>query len=109
MQALDSSRSSVLEPQRSKAPTDVDANRKQELGQFLTPATIGSFMTSLFEARQVAIRPLETSNLCTGFLALAGNLLCEVGELVAICPRSFCNGRYLRGFRSKCSKSDKCL
>src|SRR6266404_3328549 len=35
---------------------------------------------------------IETSNLYTGFLALANNLLCEDGKLVAICPRSFCNG-----------------
>src|SRR5258706_12740146 len=60
MQALDSTRSSVLEPQRSKAPTaDVDAKRKQELGQFLTPETIGSFMASLFEAHPAEVRLLD--------------------------------------------------
>jgi hypothetical protein len=76
VQALHSSRSSVLEPQRSKAPADFDAKRKQALGQFLTPETIGSFMASLFEAHPAKIRPLETSNLYTGILA---------GEMVAIC------------------------
>src|SRR5258706_12743441 len=60
MQALDSTRSSVLEPQRSKAPTaDVDAKRKQELGQFLTPEAIGTFMASLFEAHPAEIRLLD--------------------------------------------------
>ena len=50
---------------------------------------------------------IEASNLYAGFLALAAKLLCENGEMVAICPRSFCNGRYSRGIRSKCSKSGR--
>ncbi len=44
---------------------------------------------------------IETSNLYTGFLALAARLLDENGELVAICPRSFCNGPYFRPFREQ--------
>lgn len=43
---------------------------------------------------------IETSNLYTGFLALAIQLLAERGELVAITPRSFCNGAYFRPFRN---------
>jgi adenine-specific DNA-methyltransferase len=42
---------------------------------------------------------IETSNLYTGFLALAMHLLAPDGELVAITPRSFCNGPYFRPFR----------
>jgi adenine-specific DNA-methyltransferase len=44
---------------------------------------------------------IETSNLYTGFLALAAKLLNENGEMVAICPRSFCNGPYFRPFREQ--------
>jgi len=44
---------------------------------------------------------IETSNLYTGFLALTAKLLCENGELVAICPRSFCNGPYFKPFREQ--------
>lgn len=215
MQARDSSRSRILEPPRSKASADFDAERKQELGQFLTPESIGAFMASLFAVHREEIRLLEagagngaliaafvrrmchgkrrtnrilvtayevdeaivpaleqtlqscraecerggiefsaelrrgdfieaavtltrrdlfgasktpfnaailnppyrkinsdshtrrllreagieTSNLYTGFLALATKLLCERGEIVAICPRSFCNGPYFRPFR----------
>src|SRR5437879_2166872 len=44
---------------------------------------------------------IETSNLYTGFLALAAKLLCENGEMVAICPRSFCNGPYFKPFRKQ--------
>lgn len=42
---------------------------------------------------------IETSNLYTGFLSVAIKLLKSGGELVAIVPRSFCNGPYFRPFR----------
>lgn len=42
---------------------------------------------------------IETSNLYAAFLALAVRLLVDGGELVAITPRSFCNGPYFRLFR----------
>lgn len=42
---------------------------------------------------------LETSNLYAGFTALLARLLEKGGQLVAITPRSFCNGPYFRPFR----------
>ncbi|MBI3447764.1 MAG: Eco57I restriction-modification methylase domain-containing protein, partial [Acidobacteria bacterium] len=42
---------------------------------------------------------IETSNLYSGFLALASQLLEPGGQLVAITPRSFCNGTYFEAFR----------
>lgn len=42
---------------------------------------------------------IESSNVYTGFVALATRLLDVSGELVAITPRSFCNGPYFRPFR----------
>jgi adenine-specific DNA-methyltransferase len=42
---------------------------------------------------------IEASNLYAAFLALAVRLLDDGGELVAITPRSFCNGPYFRTFR----------
>lgn len=42
---------------------------------------------------------LEVSNIYPGFMAVAAQLLKEGGEMVAITPRSFCNGRYFRDFR----------
>lgn len=42
---------------------------------------------------------IETVNLYSGFVALALKLLKDQGELVAIIPRSFCNGPYYRPFR----------
>lgn len=43
---------------------------------------------------------IETTNLYTGFLATAVKLLEPGGEMVAITPRSFCNGSYFRSFRT---------
>jgi adenine-specific DNA-methyltransferase len=42
---------------------------------------------------------IETSNIYTAFLALSARLLCRGGEMVAITPRSYCNGSYFRPFR----------
>lgn len=215
MQFLDWTRKAVVELGCAEAAADGDPERKQELGQFLTPSAIGAFMAGLFEARPEEVRLLdagagdgaliaafakamcgrqsrpkricvtayeldhailpasertlqrcrrecrqsgiefsadvheadfieaavaltrcdlfgasktafnaailnppyrkihsasstrrllreagiETGNLYTGFLALAAKLLQENGEMVAICPRSFCNGPYFKPFR----------
>jgi adenine-specific DNA-methyltransferase len=42
---------------------------------------------------------IDTVNLYTGFISLAIKLLKPNGELVAIVPRSFCNGLYYQSFR----------
>jgi adenine-specific DNA-methyltransferase len=42
---------------------------------------------------------VETVNLYSGFVALSIKLLKPGGELVAIIPRSFCNGPYYKPFR----------
>jgi len=47
--------------------------------------------------RQIGV---ETGNLYTAFLALAVELTSDGGEIVAIIPRSFCNGSYFRPFRT---------
>jgi adenine-specific DNA-methyltransferase len=44
---------------------------------------------------------LETSNLYTGFLWLVARLLEPDGQMVAITPRSFCNGPYFLPFRER--------
>lgn len=49
-----------------------------------------------FLLRQIGV---ETVNLYSGFVALALSLLGPGGQLVAIVPRSFCNGPYYRPFR----------
>jgi adenine-specific DNA-methyltransferase len=42
---------------------------------------------------------IETSNLYSAFVALSLRLLAPGGQLVAITPRSFCNGPYFKTFR----------
>lgn len=42
---------------------------------------------------------IETSNLYTAFMFLAAQRLRNGGEMVAIVPRSFCNGPYFKPFR----------
>jgi adenine-specific DNA-methyltransferase len=46
--------------------------------------------------RQIGV---ETSNIYTGFLSVVLKLLAPQGEMVAITPRSFCNGTYFKPFR----------
>src|SRR5690625_5231065 len=42
---------------------------------------------------------IETVNLYSAFVALTIKLLADGGQIVAIIPRSFCNGPYYRSFR----------
>lgn len=42
---------------------------------------------------------IETVNLYSGFIAMAIQQLAPGGEIVAIIPRSFCNGPYYKAFR----------
>lgn len=51
------------------------------------------------ERRALRSVGVETSNLYTGFIALIQRVLAPGGQLVAITPRSFCNGPYFRPFR----------
>lgn len=44
---------------------------------------------------------IETVNLYSAFVSLATKLLKPNGQLVAIIPRSFCNGPYYRSFREQ--------
>lgn len=44
---------------------------------------------------------IEAGNLYSAFVALALDLMAKGGQLVAIVPRSFCNGPYYRPFRER--------
>ncbi|MBI2848656.1 MAG: Eco57I restriction-modification methylase domain-containing protein [Chloroflexi bacterium] len=55
--------------------------------------------TESHERKLLRVIGLETSNLYTGFLAVTARLLAPGGEMVAITPRSFCNGPYFEPFR----------
>ncbi len=52
------------------------------------------------EYRKILSRiQIETTNLYTAFLWLTSELITPNGQIVAITPRSFCNGSYFRNFR----------
>lgn len=51
------------------------------------------------ERRLLSDVGIEVSNLYAGFVALGAMMLTRGGQLVAITPRSFCNGTYFRRFR----------
>ncbi|MGH7898247.1 MAG: Eco57I restriction-modification methylase domain-containing protein [Candidatus Binatia bacterium] len=51
------------------------------------------------ERRLVQRAGLDATNLYAAFVALAVRMLVPGGQLVAIIPRSFCNGPYFRPFR----------
>jgi len=55
--------------------------------------------TNSCERRLLRAIGLETTNLYAGFLAVTEKLLAPGGEMVAITPRSFCNGPYFEPFR----------
>lgn len=47
---------------------------------------------------------IETVNLYTAFVALTIDLMADGGQIVAIIPRSFCNGPYYKSFRERLLK-----
>ena len=49
--------------------------------------------------RLLRLAGIETVNLYTAFLGLAVAMVEDGGEIVAVIPRSFCNGAYFRPFR----------
>ena len=59
----------------------------------------GKFRTDSPERRLLRDVGVETSNFYTAFVALSLRALAEGGDLVAITPRSFCNGPYFTPFR----------
>ena len=60
--------------------------------------------TSSAVRRMLSGAGIEVTNLYAAFVALALGLLNPGGQLVAITPRSFCNGPYFRAFRRELLK-----
>ena len=61
----------------------------------------GKLSTTSAGYRRLRSVGAETTNLYTAFLNLIIGLLKPRGELVAITPRSFCNGPYFKPFRKR--------
>ncbi|GGN94973.1 Eco57I restriction-modification methylase domain-containing protein [Saccharibacillus kuerlensis] len=56
------------------------------------------------EKKLLASIDLDVTNLYSAFVALSKRWLLKDGELVAITPRSFCNGQYFKRFREELVK-----
>ena len=57
--------------------------------------------TASWERRRLTEVGIEATNLYSAFVALVLRLLGPGGQLVAITPRSFCNGPYFKAFRQE--------
>lgn len=84
-------------------------------GDFITESVVGQLGASFTHAilnppyKKIASRSkhrlllrevgIETGNLYSAFVALALRAMKDKGQLVAIIPRSFCNGPYFKPFR----------
>jgi adenine-specific DNA-methyltransferase len=117
-----------LDAVRKEAAQRLDQSKRGMLGQFMTPSAhaadfieqavvnLGTQKGARFthailnppykkmnanSVHRLLLRKVnvETVNLYTAFVALAILLMREGGEIVAIIPRSFCNGAYYRAFR----------
>ena len=78
---------------------DLFGQESEDFTHVITNPPYRKINTGSRERALVSEAGLETSNLYSAFVFLAGELLGEGGELVAITPRSFCNGPYFRPFR----------
>lgn len=61
----------------------------------------GKINTKSKERAYIESAGLKTTNMYSGFVYLAIQQLVQDGQLVAITPRSFCNGTYFKAFRRK--------
>ena len=73
----------------------------KEFTQVIMNPPYGKIRSSSVQRGALRGAGIETSNLYTGFMFLAAQRLVSGGEMVAIVPRSFCNGLYFKQFRAR--------
>lgn len=78
---------------------DLFSSRPQTFDAAIVNPPYGKLSTTSAAYRLLRSVNAETTNLYTAFLNLIIGLLKPGGELVAITPRSFCNGPYFKPFR----------
>lgn len=84
----------------STAATMIRLNRGPRYTHAILNPPYRKIATTSQERKFTASVGLETVNLYSAFLGLALELMQHKGQMVAIIPRSFCNGPYYRPFRS---------
>jgi adenine-specific DNA-methyltransferase len=78
-----------------------NAERNHEYTHVIMNPPYKKINSSSAHRAALASAGVETSNLYTGFMFLAAQRLRPGGEMVAIVPRSFCNGPYFKPFRQQ--------
>lgn len=94
--------SSVTKPLSKGLFNDFVAEVKFDLAILNPP--YGKINASSETKRLLRNSGIPSPNLYAAFLALSSDLLVSNGELVAITPRSFCNGNYFKPFREYFTK-----
>lgn len=83
----------------TEAATAIRMNHGEKYTHAILNPPYRKIGTSSSHRAYLRLAGIETVNLYTGFVALALEMLGDLGELVAIIPRSFCNGPYYEPFR----------
>lgn len=81
--------------------------KESELGLFdliITNPPYKKIQTSSDTRKYLNFLEAESTNLYTAFLSIASLFIEDDGQLVAITPRSFCNGTYFKKFRNNLLK-----
>lgn len=78
---------------------DLFASEHRQFDVAILNPPYGKVATDSIERKHLESLELPVVNLYTAFLGLVVKLLAEDGEMVAITPRSFCNGPYHAPFR----------
>lgn len=84
---------------------DLFTGASQSFDAAIVNPPYGKLSTASSSYRMLEAVNCETVNLYTAFVNLLVALLRPQGELVAITPRSFCNGPYFRPFRRRILKA----
>lgn len=82
----------------SSSPGELE-NKRNEYTHIIMNPPYKKILASSEHRKALSKVNIETVNLYSGFLALAIQHLKQGGELVAIIPRSFCNGPYYQSLR----------
>ncbi len=76
-----------------------DKNAEEKYTHIIMNPPYKKISTASSHRKSLSVVGIETVNLYAGFISLAIKLLKPKGEIVAIVPRSFCNGPYYESFR----------
>ncbi len=91
----------ILDNQSGQQPSMFEAKKRVEFTHAIMNPPYKKINSASEHRAALRQAGIETSNLYTGFMFLAAQRLQQGGEMVAIVPRSFCNGPYFKPFREQ--------